>query len=204
MASITACSKNLPDRLRAGLLVLLFAPLLAWAAAIEIGEPQLMPADDGYVLSADFRFELNPRLEEAVNRGVALYFVAEFELTRDRWYWLDTRLASRRQVYRLSYHALTRQYRLSTGGLHQSFDTLTEALRVLRRLRQWVVVERGDKTVQGGEPYEAALRLYLDVTQLPRPFQISALGNKDWTLESAWVRWPVILPATPVSTGDTK
>lgn len=199
MAFITACSKSVIDSLRLWLLALAFMPALAWAAEIDIGNPQLAASDDGYVLSADFKFELNPRLEEAVTKGVVLYFVADFELTRARWYWLDEKLVSRSQTYRLSYNALTRQYRLSVGsGLHQSFPTLSDALQVLSRLRNWVVVERGEKGIRAGDSYDAALRLRLDVTQLPRPFQITALGNKDWSLASDWKTWQASsLPALP-------
>ena len=184
----------MPDFLRRWLCLLLMLPMLAWAAEIEIANPQLLPGDEGYVLSADFRFELNPRLEEAVARGVTLYFVADFELMRNRWYWFDEKLVSRNQVFRLYYHALTRQYRLSTGGLHQSFPTLAEALRMLSRLRNWQVIEVGDKA-KAGETYDAALRLRLNVTQLPRPFQISALGSKDWALSSDWKVWRLQLTA---------
>jgi len=198
MAFSTVCSKSVIERLRSGLLLLLFLPLLGWAAEIEVREPRLTASDDAYVLSADFRFDLNSRLEEAVSRGVVLYFVAEFELARERWYWLDERLVNRQLTYRLSYHALTRQYRLSTGGLHQSFQTLGEALGVLRRLRHWQVIERDDPSVVAGNSYQAALRLRLDVTQLPRPFQISALGSKDWNLESDWKFWSATLPPLPV------
>lgn len=183
------------ERLRLCLALLVFLPFVAWAAEIDITNPQLAAGDDGYVLSADFKFDLTPRLEEAVTKGVVLYFVADFELTKGRWYWLDEKLASRSQTYRLSYHALTRQYRLSTGGLHQSFATLSDAVQVLSRLRNWGVIERGEKSIRVGEPYEAALRLRLDVTQLPRPFQITALGNKDWTLSSDWKTWQATLPA---------
>ena len=203
MGFSTAYLKSVLDRLRFGLLVLFLLPALAWSAEIDIADPQLLPADDGYALSADFRFDLNPRLEDAGAKGVVLYFVADFELTRGRWYWLDEKLASRSQTYRLSYHALTRQYRLSTGGLHQSFATLEEAVQVLCRLRNWLVVERGDKGVRPGEPYEAMLRLRLDVTQLPRPFQISALGNRDWSLASDWKSWQTTLAPLP-GTVDSK
>ena len=198
MAFSTACSKSVLDHLRRWLLLLVFVPAVAWTAEIDITNPQLLAREDGYVLTADFKFELSPRLEEAVTKGVVLYFVADFELSRARWYWLDEKLASRSQTYRLSYHALTRQYRLSTGGLHQSFQTLTEATQVLSRLRNWTVVDKNDKSVRAGEPYEASLRMRLDITQLPRPFQITALGNKDWSLSSDWKRWPVnSLPAAP-------
>ncbi|WP_226496711.1 DUF4390 domain-containing protein [Ferribacterium limneticum] len=170
--------------------------MLAWTAEIDISNPQLSASEDGYVLSADFKFELNPRLEEAVTKGVVLYFVADFELSKARWYWLDEKLVSRSQTYRLSYHALTRQYRLTTGGLHQSFQTLSDAMLVLSRLRSWTVIDKNDKAVRPGEPYDASLRMRLDVTQLPRPFQISALGNKDWSLSSDWKIWPAnVLPA---------
>jgi hypothetical protein len=195
MVSTIVFSKSVLDRLRRCLLLLVFLPALAWTAEIEISDPQLRLTDEGYVLSADFRFDLNSRLEEAVNRGVVLHFVADFELTRQRWYWLDEKLASRSQTYRLSYHALTRQYRLTTGGLHQSFETLGEALRVLRRLRNWLIIDKDNKSPVPGESYQAAVRLRLDVNQLPRPFQISALGNKDWSLASEWKSWSATLPS---------
>lgn len=194
----TAALKNMLERLRRWLPALLaIVPALALAAEIEITNPQIVASDDGYVVSADFSFELNERLEEAVTKGVVLYFVADFEMTRPRWYWLDEKLVSRSQTYRLSYHALTRQYRLSTGGLHQSFDSLSDALRVLSRLRNWLVIDKGAEKagVHAGDTYTAALRMRLDINQLPRPFQISALGNKDWSLASDWKVWQATLPA---------
>ena len=194
----TAALKNMAERLRSWLLALLaIVPVLALAAEIEIANPQITATDDGYIVEADFSFELNERLEEAVTKGVVLYFVADFELTRPRWYWLDEKLVSRSQTYRLSYHALTRQYRLSTGGLHQSFDSLSDALRMLSRLRNWLVIDKGAEKagVRPGETYTAALRMRLDINQLPRPFQIAALGNKDWNLASDWKVWQATLPA---------
>ena len=97
---------------------------------------------DGLALDVDFGFELTPRLAEVVANGVPLYFSVEFELTRRRWYWFDETAASQRLSLRLSYHALSRQYRLSTGLLQQSFPTLEEALNVLQRVRNWLVVDR--------------------------------------------------------------
>lgn len=193
MASITACLKNLSECLRRWLLLGLLVPAFAWAAEVQIANPQLTPTEEGYVVSADFRFELKPRLEEAVARGVVLYFVVDFEMTRERWYWLDETVIARSLTYSLSYHALTRQYRLSTGGLHQTFATLSEALAVLSRLRNWLVIDKGEAGVRPGESYQVALRLRLDPAQLPRPFQITALGNKDWALASDWKIWTTAL-----------
>lgn len=199
MVFITAFSKSMAERLRRWLLLLAFVPFLAFTAEVEITNPQISVSEDGYVLSADFTLELNQRLEDAVTKGLMLHFVADFELTKGRWYWLDEKLIVRSQPYRLYYHALTRQFRLSSGGgLHQSFSTLTEAMAVLSHLRNWVVIEKTDKTVRVGEPYMAALRLRLDIAQLPKPFQITSLGNKDWSLASDWKTWPVTLPALTV------
>lgn len=209
MASITPSCTNRCDprrgdagwrrRFAGPLLALLawccLAVLPAAAAEIEIRQPALGAGDDGYVLSADFAFELPARLEEAATRGVVLPFVIDFEVTRRRWWWLDETVASRSQTFRLSYHALTRQYRLSVGALHQSFASLDDALRLLSRLRQWPVLDRHQ--LRPGETYEAALRLRLDTSQLPKPFQISALANRDWTLTSDWVRWSFVPPALP-------
>ena len=195
MVSSTACSKSVPERLRALLCVaLLVVPAWLLAAEIEVVNPQLTVGEDGYVVAADFNFEINQRLEDAVAKGVVLNFVLEFELSKPRWYWLEEKAATRMQTYRLSYHALTRQYRVTTGGLHQSFSSLADALLVFSRVRGWLVIEKGDKAVRPGDTYEATLRLRLDLNQLPRPFQISALGNKDWSLSSDWKTWAVTLP----------
>lgn len=197
MVSITAWSKRSFDWLRpllaAGLLAIAG---LSGAAEVEIESPQFFAYDEGYAVSGDFRFELGQRLEEAVTRGVVLYFVTEFELTNPRWFWFDEKILSRQMRHRLYYHALTRQYRLAAGGLHQSFFSLDEALRVLSRLRSWQVIEKMSDfpQIKPGENYHIALRFRLDVTQLPKPFQISAVANRDWQLSSDWKSWPFNLP----------
>jgi len=172
---------------------LLLALALNWSDAahadnIRVSHIALEGNDEGYAVNADFEIDLHPRLQDAINNGVALYFQVEFELTRSRWYWLDERSASQQLILRLSYHALTRQYRLARGALHQSFSSLPEALRVLSRVRTWQVLERGE--ISAGTDYQAALRMRLDVTQLPKPFQLNALTNREWNLASEWRRWP--------------
>jgi len=186
-------------RLAEALLVCLFFLAPARAGEIGVRDWQLAAADDGgYTLSADFDLDFGQRLEEAVGKGLALYFVAEFQLTRPRWYWFDEKVATASQTWRLTYHALTRQYRLSTGVLHQSFPSLADAVQVLAHLRRWSVVE--PERLQPGDRLDAALRLYLDVSQLPKPFQVEALSNKDWLLSSDWKRWTFVVP--PAATGS--
>ena len=174
-----------------GWLVLL-AAAPAWADEIEVRAAELRAVEDGLLLDADFAFELTPRLSEVVANGVPLYFRVDFELTRRRWYWFDDTAAAKRLQLRLSYHALSRQYRLSTGLLQQSFATLDEALNVLKRIRNWLVVER---TVSFSDAdYEAAVRMRLDTTLLPKPFQLSALTSRELQLDSPWKRFTVRSP----------
>ena len=170
-------------------LAVLLAATPARADEIEVLAVTLRTADEGLVLDADFDFELSPRLADVVANGVPLYFRVDFELTRRRWYWFDHTAASRRLHLRLSYHALSRQYRLATGALQQSFPTLEEALNVLKRVRNWLVVERAEGFA--GADYEAAVRMRLDSTLLPKPFQLSALTGRDLQLDSPWKRFMV-------------
>ncbi|TAK88171.1 MAG: DUF4390 domain-containing protein [Betaproteobacteria bacterium] len=158
----------------------------ALADTIEVRNATVRPTEDGLVLDADFAFELTPRLVDIVTNGVPLYFRVDFELTRRRWYWFDETTATRRLQLRLSYHALSRQYRLSTGLLSQNFSTLEEALNVLKRVRSWLVVER---IVPLSGDYEAAVRMRHDTSLLPKPFQLSVLTGRELHLESPWYRF---------------
>ena len=173
---------------RAGLLLLLLCANAGWADEIEVREATLKRVEDGLALDADFTFDLTPRLADVVANGVPLYFRVDFELTRRRWYWFDHTAASRRLQLRLSYHPLSRQYRLASGPLQQSFPTLEEALNVLKRVRNWLVVEGAARF---GADYEAAVRMRLDTALLPKPFQLSALTARDLHLESPWKRFMV-------------
>jgi hypothetical protein len=168
-------------------LALLLAIGAAHAGDIVAGGAQLVGDDDGYNLSADFTVHLNERLTEAVNKGVVLYFTVDFELTRSRWYWFDQTIARRGRTFQLSYHALTRQYRLSSGALHQSFPSLEDALRMLSHPRRWRVVRKDE--IAGDVDYVARTRLRLDPSLMAKTFQVNALSTRDWNQSSDWLVW---------------
>jgi hypothetical protein len=177
-------------------LVTAFATALALVAAtplradeIEVKNAVLEATAEGYLLHADFGLELNDRLDDALHSGVPLWFLVELQIERPRWYWLDERVAAKSLPLRLSFHALTRQYRVSGGALHQAYPTLGDALRALGTVRHWPVLERGQ--LRNGAVYDAALRMRLDLTQMPKPFQVTALTNRDWNLASDWRRWQI-------------
>jgi Domain of unknown function (DUF4390) len=162
---------------------------LASTDRIDVERAALESREDGYYVSADFDFDLKPRIVDALEHGLTVYFVVEANLTRSRWYWFDEKAVDAVLTYRLSYHALTRQYRLATGeNLQSGFASLPEAITAMSHVRDWKVAERGALKI--GETYDAAVRMRLDTTQWPKPFQINALTNHEWTLESERKRFP--------------
>ncbi|HUL95068.1 MAG TPA: DUF4390 domain-containing protein [Usitatibacter sp.] len=175
------------------LLVALAAPL-AFADGISVKTASLDLADEGWQLSAEFDITFSPRLEEAVNRGVPLYLVVDFEVARPRWYWFDEKPIQFSQTYKVSYTPLLRQYRLSVGNQYQNFTRLDEVTRVLSRLRNLQVAKAG--AFAKGVPYQAGIRMRLDTAQLPKPFQLDALASRDWSLASDWYRWNVTPPTS--------
>lgn len=185
------CPKpSLFDLARATFLALLLAlSLAANAEGIEVKSAELETVEDALALNADLEISLSPAIEDALNKGVPLNFVAEFELKKPRWYWLDETIAAVQQNIRLSYHALTRQYQLNVNGQYQNFSSLGEARRELGHLRGWQVVEKGQAKKRTA--YVAGLRMKLDLTQLPKPLQVNALASKEWNLDSEWYRWNI-------------
>lgn len=161
------------------------------AEGIEFKSAELEVVEEALVLHADLEISLSPALEEALNKGIPFNFIADFELRKPRWYWLDETIVAAQQHIRLSYYALTRQYQLNINGQYRNFSSLSEALHELGRLHDWQVVEKG--WVKKRVALTAGLRIKLDLVQLPKPLQVNALGSKEWNLDSEWHRWNVTL-----------
>ena len=195
-ASITRCFASRPERLLAGILLAALLVLLPSGAQAEtrMRTGEIVRGDTGYVLNADIELDLNPRLLDAVSRGISLYFTTELVIERPRWYWLNKAVVERSLDYRLYYHAITRSYRLSVGSIHQSFDDLESAVRTMTRIRNWHVADFD--VLEAGVSHEVAIRFRLDTSQLPKPFQVTAIGSSDWNVGTEWLRW-TFLPGVP-------
>jgi len=179
------------------------------AEGIEINKVEARLTEEGYRLTADFKIVLPPSVEEALKRGVTLYFVSELAVHRSRWYWVDTEIESFEQTTKLSYNTLTRQYRLSRGGLFQSFFDLKDALRVVGYQTSPVIPTELLDNAGGGylsrltkknSQIGATATMRLDIKQLPKPLQINALTSDQWSVESKLYHWD-ISPETPGSEG---
>lgn len=199
-------------RLLLGLcLCALLAPAPGLAASTEITQLRVERGDDGVFLSALVRFDLPGVVEEALSKGIPLFFVVETDIYRDRWYWTDQHVASAARTLRLAYQPLTRKWRVnivpglitSSSGLratlNQNYDTLAEALSAIQRVARWKIAEASE--VDPGSDYKIDLSFRLDLSQLPRPFQIGVAGQREWTIAAQLKeRLKLVPPATALAT----
>lgn len=164
---------------------------------IQIKSFALKATETGYQINVDAAIELSSTLEQALEKGIVLYFVIKFALIDTKWYWVDDEVARSKLRIGLSYNALTRQYRLSHRTKSQGFDTLAEALQVLGT-QHHIPVEEKLQLRSNGE-YLASLQLWLDASRLSKPFQLESLSSKEWNLSSEKIEWRTKLPLAPPS-----
>lgn len=176
------------------LITLSLFSVAAHAEGIKLKSAELERVDNDWLLNATFKIELSPGLEDAVQKGVVLYFQTEFDVTRSRWYWFDEKPALAQRLTRLSYQPMTQQYRIASEGFTFSAKTIFEALQAVGSIGGWRVIDGSQ--IDASKSYTAALRMTLDLSKLPKPFQVNALNNRDWNVTSDWVRFP-FLPTGP-------
>ena len=158
------------------------------AEGIKIKSFELEKADNDWLLNATFQIELSPGLEDAVQKGVVLYFQTEFDLMRSRWYWFDEKSVLVQRQTHLSYQPLTQQYRIASEGFTFSAKTISEALQAVGSIGGWRVID--GTQLDSSKSYTASMRMSLDLSKLPKPFQVNALNNREWNVSSDWYRFP--------------
>ena len=207
LKSAAASAWRVLARLVPGLcLCLALAPAPALAVNTEITQLRVERGEEGIFLSALVRFELPAVVEDALTKGVALFFVVETDIYRDRWYWTDQSVASAARTLRLAYQPLTRKWRVnivsglitSSSGLratlNQNYETLAEALSAIQRVARWNVADASDFNADA--EYKIALSFKLDLSQLPRPFQIGVAGQSEWTVSAQLKERLKLVPPT--------
>ncbi len=165
-----------------------FCCSLVHAEEIAIINVDLHGADrNTLILKADFRVELPPPLIEALNRGVPLSFSLDLDVSEPRWYWFDRSVLRWHQERRISYNPLTRTYRFYIGGIYLTFTNLDEAITALETIHPLMI--HLDSSLNQKTSYQAQLAFKLDISQLPKPFQLDALYSSEWNLASPVRKW---------------
>jgi len=158
---------------------------------LQSGDFGVRAEEDGYFLQSTFDFDLPVGVEDALNKGVPLFFVAEVDVVKERWYWSDKVITHNERHMRLSYQPLSRRWKIyissqpiaHTGlgvAMGQSFDTLAEALAMVKRVTRWKIAEQ--RQIEPNEKYKYNFNFRLDLSQLPRPLQMGAIGDSEWAL----------------------
>lgn len=196
MVFFTRCFVNL-DRLAcwlaAGVCALIALPAAVLAAEdVSLRYADIRAVNEGYELEAQFVIKPNTTLEDALEKGVALHFVSELEITRPRNWWWNEDIGEATRRMRIYYNLLLRRYIVDAGYTTRTATTLEEALAILGRIEHWQVLERG--ALKSGRRYQARLRLRMDASQLAKPLQIGALTSAKWDLQSVWFTWKFDTP----------
>ncbi len=165
---------------------LLLCVALGTVAPVRAAEPELTSFDlvrneEGVLLSYAVDVELSRSVDEALSKAVPLFFVAEAEVFRNRFYWRDQRVGYAVRRWRIVFQPLTSTYRVTfDGGLSQNYATRAEAFAGIGRSARWKIAEPGQVDDNSRHYVEFSFRL--DTSQLPRPLQIGIGGQADWTI----------------------
>lgn len=175
------------------LVCLAWSPLVFSQNVTEISQLRAERSANEVFVAAKVAFDLPSVVEDALLKGIPMFFVAEADLLQERWYWYDKKTSGVQRQFRLAYQPLTRRWstKLSSGAaadssqglaLSQSYETLAEALASVKQVSQWKVgdVIEADPNVK----YKVEFRFRLDLSQLPRPFQIGAIGQSEWSMQA--------------------
>ncbi|WP_292966773.1 DUF4390 domain-containing protein [Nitrosomonas sp.] len=186
------------------LLMVLLLPSPAPAADkghITIESFQIRKSNENFQIDVEADIALSETMKQALKKGVDLYFVTRLLVVKPRWYWLNEEIARSKARIGLSYQALTRQYRLVQGGQSQNFPTLKAALQALGH--QPGLQIRENEPLLPDTTYTAILQVWLDISRLPKPFQLEWLDTEDWTLSSEKKIWQLKFPPVPNAGNDT-
>ncbi len=167
-------------------------PVWSFAADnIQISTAKIEYSDDTYKLLTRFSLDFNHSLEETLSHGIPLYFKTEIEISRPRTFWFDDVTISKSRITRIYYNVLTRQYSIAiSGALQRNYDSLKEALSAICYPPGWIIASSSD--LLSGEQYTVSVRVMLDISQLPKTFQINALNNHNWRLVSDWKQFSYV------------
>ena len=175
-------------------MAVLFCVMLPVAHAetpVSLQDFKLERQDGAIYVSGEWQFDMPNTVEDALLKGITLYFVTEVDVRQERWYFYNQRVAHAERHVRVFYQPLTRRWRVNVSpqpfnssglgmslGLGQSYDTAEEAMNAVRRITPWRVANLADVNMDAKPSISISFKL--DLTQLPRPLQIGAANHSEW------------------------
>lgn len=150
--------------------------------------------EDIYLIDAQINFTLTDPVREALLNGVALIFTIEIEISRPSGPWgllPDDIVARLEQRYKLSYHALSRQFIVENqnAGIQDTFPDLASALNHMGDINNLPLIDAS--LLVADQRYLVKLRAGISRTELPLLLQARAFTSDAWRLSTDWHTWPL-------------
>jgi len=186
----------MPIRLLAALLLTLTLLPAPRADAANFSVKSVQSTLDNRVLHVNARFELpvNPRIEEALSKGIPIDVVIDVGMAKNRWWWWNRVITDRILRRRIQFHALSRQYLVSgllENDASESFGSLSQALVYAGTLDKYRIVITAKKEIEADARYLLMLRARLDIEALPMLMRPLAYATPSWRRSTGWTEWPI-------------
>lgn len=187
----------------------------AIAGNVRKQELQAVYSDGALYLTAKLHIQLGTEVEDALKKGIPLYFVSHAKLVRKRWYWYDADVVNRYRITRLSYVPLTRQWQVRSvdtnddqlnrrkafaGSLHLRFSSLHEALAAVQSFTNWKIATLAADELDGSQ--YVAFDFKMDLSELPKPFQLGVGNGGVWDVAYQGTAWPEHQASTDLTAGQ--
>lgn len=188
----------------------LLVSVCAQAAAYDV---TLQRDGDGLYINVSSSWQPSSSVIDALRRGIPMNFIMQAQVLKPRWYWWDKSVHTTTRSSRVAYQPLTRQWRISAStvssdevvgltALHQHVDTLDTALALISRVKHWRIASAsmlGDaQGAKEASDIQVRFTFKLDLSALPRPFQIGVTDNPDWSLNIDTLQDVPALPSAAV------
>ncbi|HKJ22131.1 MAG TPA: DUF4390 domain-containing protein [Gammaproteobacteria bacterium] len=165
------------------------ASTAAVAAGIDVRRVETKLADNVYWLNAEIGYDFSNKALKALDNGVPITVQLDIQVSRQRNYLWDERIASLEQRYQLRYRALTKRYLLKNlnSASERTFPSLKTALAALGKVRRLPMLDKN--LLDDTQRYIARIRASLDIEALPVPLRLLAYFSSAWHLSSEWYQW---------------
>jgi len=176
-------------RIAIGLIACICTPVLADHAKIK--DMRSLLVDGVYRLSARVQFDMDRKVQAALDSGVPLVVDVETQVVRERLFpWPET-VAEKNWRYIIQYHALSQRYivRNLSNDSQQSYRRMDDVLDTIGNIYDVPIIEAA--RLSKDETYDARMRVAFDVESLPTPIRLWAYFHSDWKLTGGWYQWPL-------------
>jgi hypothetical protein len=144
-----------------------------------------------FQLYARIAYPVNDDIRGALKDGLMLSFDLDVQVSRERRFWVDEKIAEYKLRRELLYHAVSDRYVMrdpdSHGSDQHSYATLEEALEALGTVDAWPFLL--SPQLSPNRQYRVSLRAGMRRGRLSDTLRVLMFWSDDWHRESEWFSW---------------